>query len=138
MLRMKAWTIPGLWAVLVVGMLFLPVMAGASPQASAPQVSGQVREIKIDQCDQRGMCAGSIVLAQPQGEEFTVPIAPNTPIQRGNEHVHLAELGVGNYVTVQASPVASNLPGRGRTWTWEQYDAWERSPINSGSQGGGD
>jgi hypothetical protein len=48
--------------------------------------------------------------------------------------VRLDQLGVGNYVTVQAAPPPSDLQGHSRDWTWGQVDAYEHSPINSGAQ----
>jgi hypothetical protein len=73
-----------------------------------------VREIKIDQCGlQPGTCEGSIVLEQSGGQEVALAIQPGTPIQRGDQLVHLDELGIGNYVRAQATPLPNevgNLP----------------------------
>jgi hypothetical protein len=111
-------------------------MASAAPQAQAQSYTGQVREIKIDQCGlEPGTCAGSLVLAQARGQEVDLAIAAGTTIQRGNERVHLEELGVGNYVMVQATPLSPLPQGNGRDWTWGEIDAYQRSPINSGNQG---
>jgi len=48
-------------------------------------------------------------------------------------------LGIGNYVMVQAarqpSDLEDTLQGNGRDWTWGEVDAYQRSPINSGTQG---
>ena len=49
--------------------------------------------------------------------------------------MHIEELGVGNYVMVQAAPLSPIQQGNGRDWTWNKFDAYERSPINSGTQG---
>jgi hypothetical protein len=49
------------------------------------------------------------VLAQAGRQEVTLTIPAGTLIQRGAERVHLEQLGVGNYVTVQAAPVPSDL-----------------------------
>lgn len=95
----------GLGAVLTVGMGAWGV-ASAAPQASAQQYTGQIKEIKIDQCGlEPGTCAGSLVLARAGGQEVDLAIPAGTPIQRGNQRVHLEELGIGNYVMVQATPL---------------------------------
>ena len=107
--RMKqAVTVLGLGTMLVVGAGAWG-MAGATPQATAQTYRGQVREITIDQCGlEPGTCEGSLMLAQARGQEVTLTIAAGTTIQRGDERVHLEQLGVGNYVTVQAAPVPSD------------------------------
>jgi hypothetical protein len=93
----------GLGAMLTVGMGAWGV-ASAAPQAS--EYTGQIREIKIDQCGlEPGTCAGSVVLAQAGGQEVDLAIPAGTPIQRGQQRVHLEELGIGNYVMVQAAPL---------------------------------
>jgi hypothetical protein len=135
MSRMKVLTMLGLGVMLTVG----GVARGTpAPQATIQPYTGQVESIHIDHCDQQpGTCAGSLVLAQAGGGEVTLTIPAGATIQRGDERVHLGGLGVGNYVTVQAAPLASNLQGNGRNWTWDEIDAYEHSPIDSGTQGGG-
>jgi hypothetical protein len=109
-------------------------LASATPQAQA--YTGQVREVNIDQCGlEPGTCEGSLVLAQARGQEVDLAIPAGTTIQRGKERVHLEELGVGNYVMVQAAPLSPSQQGNSKVWTWDQIDAYERSPINSGTQG---
>jgi hypothetical protein len=136
MSRMKVLTMLGLGVMLAVGGVAREAVA--APQAALQPYTGQVESIKIDHCDlQPGTCAGSLVLAQARGQEVTLAIPAGTTIQRGDERVDLEQLGVGNYVTVQAAAPPSDLQGNGRNWTWGQVDAYERSPINSGSQGGG-
>jgi hypothetical protein len=49
--------------------------------------------------------------------------------------VHLEELGVGNYVMVEAVPLSPSQQGNGKDWTWDQIDAYERSPLKSSTQG---
>lgn len=111
-------------------------MAVAAQPDQAQTYMGQVREIKIDQCGlEPGTCAGSIVLAQARGHQVDLAIPMGTTIQRGHERVHLEELGVGNYVMVQALPPSPPLQRNGRDWTWGEIDAYRRSPINSGTQG---
>jgi hypothetical protein len=88
-----------------------------TPQASAPQTAqpytGQVESIKIDHCDlQPGTCEGSLVLAQAGGQEVTLAIPARTAIQRGEQRVYLEDLGVGNYITVQATLLATEPPQR--------------------------
>jgi hypothetical protein len=133
--RMKqGLTVLGLGTMLVVGAGAWG-MAAAQP-APSQTYRGQVREITIDQCGlEPGTCEGSLVLAQARGQEVTLPIPTGATLQRGDERVHLEQLGIGNYVMVQAAPVPSDLQGNGRDWTWGEIDAYERSPINSGSQG---
>jgi hypothetical protein len=126
----------GLAALLAVGVGTWAV-ANAASQAQAQSYTGQVREIHIDQCGlEPGTCAGSLVLVQARGQEVDLAIPAGTMIQRGNQRVHLEELGVGNYVRVQAAPLSPLPQGSGRDWTWGKIDAYERSPINSGAQGG--
>jgi hypothetical protein len=125
----------GLAALLTVGAGAWGV-ANAATQAQAQPYTGQVREVKIDQCGlEPGTCAGSLVLAQARGQEVDLAIPAGTEIQRGNQRVHLEELGVGNYVMVQAAPLSPVQQRNGRDWTWDEIDAYERSPINSATQG---
>jgi hypothetical protein len=134
--RMKrGLTVLGLGAMLMAGAGAWGV-ASAAPQAQAQSYAGQVREIKIDQCGlEPGTCAGSLVLAQARGQEVDLAIPAGTTMQRRDQRVHLEELGVGNYVTVQAAPLFPAQQGNGRDWTWDEIDAYQRSPINSGTQG---
>jgi hypothetical protein len=128
-------TVLGLGTMLVLGAGSWG-MATAAPQVTVQPYTGQVESIHIDHCDQQpGTCAGSLVLAQAGDHEVTLTIPAGTTIQRGDEHVHLDQLGVGNYVTVQAAPPPSDLQGHGRDWTWGEIDAYEHSPINSATQG---
>jgi hypothetical protein len=111
-------------------------MAAATQPAPAQTSTGQVREIKIDQCGLKpGSCEGSLVLAKARGQAVDLAIPAGTAIQRGGQRVHLEELGVGNYVMVQAAPLSPVPQGNGRHWTWDQIDRYEHSPLNSGTQG---
>jgi hypothetical protein len=132
--RMKqALTVLGLGTMLVVGAGSWGI---AAAQATTQPYTGQIESIHIDHCDlEPGTCAGTLVLAQARGREVTLTIPAGTTIQRGNERVHLEQLGVGNYVMVQAARQPSDLQGNGRNWTWGQIDAYEHSPIDSGTQG---
>jgi len=108
----------------------------ASAASQSQSYTGQVREVKIDECGlEPGTCEGSLVLAQARGQEVDLAIPTGTTIQRGKERVHLEEIGVGNYVMVQAVPLSPSQQGNGRNWTWGQVDAYERSPIDSATQG---
>ena len=111
-------------------------MASAASQTPSQSYAGQVREIKIDQCGlEPGTCAGSLVLAQARGQAVDLAIPAGTTIQRGSHRVHLEEVGVGNYVMVQATPLSPLSQGNGRDWTWGEIDRYEHSPLNSGTQG---
>jgi hypothetical protein len=132
---MRGLTVVGLGAMLTVGMGAWGV-ASAAPQSPVQSYTGQVREINIDQCGlEPGTCEGSLVLAQARGQEVDLAIPVGTTIQRGGQRVHLEELGVGNDVMVQAAPLSPAQQGNGRDWTWDKIDAYERSPINSATQG---
>jgi hypothetical protein len=124
-------------AVLTVGVGAWGVASAAS-QAQAQVYAGQVREIKIDHCGlEPGMCAGSLVLAQARGQQIDLAIPAGTTIQRGDERVHLEQLGVGNYVRVQAAPRRDSYSlyqppsrqGHSRNWTWEEVDTHFRPPL---------
>jgi hypothetical protein len=136
--RMKrGLTILGLGAILMTGAGTWGLAAAAQP-APAQTYRGQVREINIDECGlEPGTCTGSLVLAQARGQEVTLSIPAGTTMQRGNERVHLEQLGIGNYIMVQAVRQPSDLDysGNGRNWTWGEFDAYERSPVNSPNQG---
>jgi hypothetical protein len=100
-----------------VGMLLLSMVIAISPaslgvageQRSAPvkQYQGQIRSIRIDTCGlQPGTCEGSLVVAQSGGREVTLAVKSGTWIKRGEQLVLIEELGVGNYVQVQAAEIA--------------------------------
>jgi hypothetical protein len=134
--RMKqGLTVLGLGTMLVLGVGAWGVASAAS-QAQAQVYAGQVREITIDHCGlEPGTCAGSLVLAQARGHQVALSMPAGTTIQRGNQRVLLEELGVGNYVMVQATPLSPSRQGNGRDWTWGAVDALQRSPIRSHNQG---
>jgi hypothetical protein len=121
----------GLGAMLTVGMGAWGVTSAAQ-RGPVQSYTGQVREIKIDQCGlEPGTCAGSLVLAQARGNQVVLAISEGTTIQRGHQRVHLEELGVGNYVMVQAAPLSPLPQGNGRNWTWDEIDGYQRSRIRS-------
>jgi hypothetical protein len=53
------------------------------------------------------------VLAQAGGQQVALVIASGTAIQRGEQRVHLEELGIGNYVMVQAVLLRTPVPREG-------------------------
>jgi hypothetical protein len=93
-----------LWLALVV-----PVMAGGASSAKMQPYEGQIRSIKIDKCGlQPGTCEGSVILARAGGAgEVNLAIKTGTWLKRGDQFVTIDELGVGNYVKVEAV----QLPG---------------------------
>jgi len=79
-------------------------MAGAASTAKVMPYEGQIKAIKVDKCGlQPGSCEGSIILARAGGAgEVTLAIKPGTWLKRGDQFVTIDELGVGNYVKVEA------------------------------------
>jgi hypothetical protein len=131
MSRMNMLTILGLGAILTVGVGSWG-MASAAAQTTPQSYTGQVREITIDQpVLEPEAYAGSLVLAQAGGQEVNLAIPAGTLIRRGDQHVHLEALSIGNYVTVQATALSPARQGNGRDQTWGEIDAYERSPIKS-------
>jgi hypothetical protein len=140
----KGLMVLGLGTMLVVGVGSWG-MAAAAPPAPAHSYTGQVESINIDHCGQQpGTCAGILVLAQAGNHEVTLPIPAGTAIQRGDERVHLEQLGVGNYVTVQATSVQSDrnlddtlgfgLDQRSYTGDRVRTSSGERTPTLEESQ----
>jgi hypothetical protein len=84
--------------------LVASVMAGAASSAKVHPYEGQIKSIKIDKCGlQPGSCEGSIILAKAGGGgEVTLAVKPGTWLKRGDQFVTIDELGVGNYVKVEA------------------------------------
>jgi hypothetical protein len=80
------------------------VMSGGGYSAKAIPYEGQIKSIRIDKCGlQPGSCEGSVVLAQPAGKgEVTLAIRQGTWLKRGDQLVTIDELGVGNFVRVEA------------------------------------
>jgi hypothetical protein len=79
-------------------------MAGGASSAKVQPYEGQIRSIKIDKCGlQPGTCEGSVILARAGGAgEVTLGIKPGTWLKRADQFVTIDELGVGNYVKVEA------------------------------------
>jgi hypothetical protein len=80
------------------------IMAGGAYAAKVQPYEVQIKSIKVVQCGmQPGSCEGSIILAKAGGgEEVTLAIKPGTWLKRGDQFVTIDELGVGNYVKVEA------------------------------------
>jgi hypothetical protein len=79
-------------------------MAGETSSAKVMPYEGQIRSIQIDNCGlQPGSCEGAVILAQAGGAgEVRLAIKPGTWLKRGDQFVTIDELGVGNYVKVEA------------------------------------
>jgi len=90
--------------------LVTSIMAGGGYSAKMQPYEGQIKAIKIDKCGlQPGSCEGSVILAKAAGGgEITLAIKPGTWLKRGDQLVTIDELGVGNYVKVEAV----QLPGQ--------------------------
>jgi len=84
--------------------LVASVMAGGGYAAKMQPYEGQIKSIKIDKCGlQPGSCEGSVILAKAGGGgEVVLAIKPGTWLKRGDQLVTVDELGVGNYVKVEA------------------------------------
>jgi len=109
MKRIRTTLVLLLWATLSLA-LAVSIMAGGSYSAKAQPYEGQIKSIKIDKCGlQPGSCEGSVILARAAaGGEITLAIKPGTWLKRGDQFVTIDELGVGNYVKVEAV----QLPGQ--------------------------
>jgi hypothetical protein len=90
--------------------LVASTMAGGGYSAKAQPYEGQIKSVKIDKCGlQPGSCEGSVILARAGGAgEITLAIKPGTWLKRGDQLVTIDELGIGNYVKVEAV----QLPGQ--------------------------
>jgi hypothetical protein len=90
--------------------LVASTMAGGGYSAKAQPYEGQIKSVKIDKCGlQPGSCEGSVILAKAAGgEEVTLAIRPGTWLKRGDQLVTIDEIGIGNYVKVEAV----QLPGQ--------------------------
>jgi hypothetical protein len=86
------------------------IMAGASSSVKMQPYEGQIKAIKVEKCGlQPGSCEGSVILARAAGAgEVTLAIKPGTWLKRGDQLVTIDELGIGNYVKVEAV----QLPGQ--------------------------
>jgi hypothetical protein len=85
-------------------------LAGAPTTAPVQPYEGQIRSVRIDKCGlQPGSCEGSVILARAGGAgNVVLAIRPGTWLKRGDQFVTIDELGIGNYVKVEAV----ELPGQ--------------------------
>ena len=90
--------------------LVLAAVAGGGYSQKVQPYEGQIKSIKIDKCGmQPGSCEGSVILATPANNtEVRLAIKPGTWLKRGDQFITIDELGVGNYVKVEAV----QLPGQ--------------------------
>ena len=103
---MKRLRIAGIWLLCTAlswGFVAL-ALAGAPATAPVQPYEGQIRSIKIDKCGlQPGTCEGAVTLDRAgRAGEVTLAIRPGTWLKRGEQFVTIDELGVGNYVKVEA------------------------------------
>jgi hypothetical protein len=86
------------------------VLAGGGTSQKVQPYEGQIKSVKIDKCGlQPGSCEGSVILARAgNAGEITLAIKPGTWLKRGDQFITIDELGVGNYVKVEAV----QLPGQ--------------------------
>ena len=97
---------------------FVPLaMAGQPVHTKTQLYEGQIKSIKIDRCGlQPGTCEGSIIVApQGGGSEMALAIKPGTWIKRGDTFVTIDELGVGNYIKVEATQLPNEPTPRATT-----------------------
>ena len=94
--------------------LAVSLMARGSYSAKAQPYEGQIKSVKIDKCGlQPGSCEGSVILAKSGGGgEVTLAIKPGTWLKRGDQFITIDELGVGNYVKVEAVRLAGEQVDR--------------------------
>jgi hypothetical protein len=80
-------------------------IAGTPSKAAVQAYEGQIQSIKVEKCGlQPGSCQGSVILAQAGGKgEVTLAVRPGTWLKRGDQLVTIDELGVGNYVKLEAT-----------------------------------
>jgi hypothetical protein len=79
-------------------------LAGAGSSQKVQPYEGQIKSIKIDKCGmQPGSCEGSVILSNPKdNQEVRLAIKQGTWLKRGDQFITIDELGVGNYVKVEA------------------------------------
>ncbi len=103
---MKRLRIAGIWLLCTAlswGFVSL-ALAGAPSTAPVQPFEGQIRSVKIDKCGlQPGSCEGSVILDRgAEAGNVVLAIKPGTWLKRGDQFVTIDELGVGNYVKVEA------------------------------------
>jgi hypothetical protein len=104
--------IAGMWLLCTAlsGGVVSLALAGAPSTAPVQRFEGQIRSVKIDNCGrQPGSCAGSVILDRgAEAGNVVLAIKPGTWLKRGDQFITIDELGVGNFVTVEAI----QLPGQ--------------------------
>jgi hypothetical protein len=107
MKRIRAVMVLLLCTALTLSMVPL-AMAGQTTHTKSQLYEGQIKSIKIDKCGlQPGTCEGSLIVEKQGGGEVALAIKPGTWIKRGDQLVTIDELGVGNFIRVEAT----QLPG---------------------------
>ena len=103
MKRIRTMLVLLLCAALSLALASSAIAGGGSSQKVQPY-EGQIKSVKIDKCGmQPGSCEGSIILAKSGGAgEVNLAIKPGTWLKRGDQFITIDELGVGNYVKVEA------------------------------------
>ena len=98
-----------LWGVSSLA-LVASLIAGTTASTKMQLYEGQIKGVKVEKCGlQPGSCEGTVILARGgSGGEVTLAIEPGTWLKRGDRLVTIDELGVGNYVKVEAV----QLPGQ--------------------------
>jgi hypothetical protein len=109
---MQRLRIAGMWLLCTAlswGLVSL-ARAGAPSTAPVQPFEGQIRSVKIDKCGkQPGSCEGSVILDRgAEAGNVVLAIKPGTWLKRGDQFVTIDELGVGNFVKVEAI----QLPGQ--------------------------
>ena len=118
MKRIRAVMVLLLCTMLSLGLVPL-AMAGQPIHTKTMLFEGQIKSVKIDKCGlQPGTCEGSIIVApQGGGSEVALAIKPGTWIKRGDNLVTIDELGVGNYIKVEATQLPTESTPRATVLT---------------------
>jgi hypothetical protein len=100
--------------LLTAGMLVSMVAPGWAREGYTTAIyEGQIKSIKIDKCGlQPGLCEGSIILAQREGDDATLDIRVGTWIKRGERFLTIDELKVGDRVKAQTFRISAQAPPR--------------------------
>jgi len=115
MKRIRTAVVLLLCTALALGLVPL-AMAGQMTQTKTQLYEGQIQSIKIDKCGlQPGTCEGSLIVVKPGGGEVARAIKPGTWIKRGDTLVTIDELGVDNYIKVEATQLPNEPTPRATT-----------------------
>ena len=117
MKRIRTMVVLLLGAALSLGLVSL-AMAGQPIHTKTQLFEGQIKSVKIDKCGlQPGTCEGSVIVAKQGGGEVALAIKPGTWIKRGDNLVTIDELGVGNFVRVEATQLPNEPTPRATVLT---------------------